>query len=352
MFLGTGTLAGWASMSGSGPARPMVIGHRGCSGERPEHTISAYRRAIEQGADAIEPDLVMTRDGVLVCRHENEISATTDVAARPEFVERRKEKTVDGVTATGWWTEDFTLAELKTLRCKERLPGLRPANTAFDGQDQILTLAEAFALVQRHGLALVPELKHVSYLRGIGLDPIPAFVETVRAAGGQRAADIAIVECFEQGPLARLASMSSIRWRCVQLMAPRSGPIDQAGLTYEQMTTDEGLRAVREYAVGIGVEKAMLAPRDNQNHSLPPTDLTARAHAAGLQVIVWTFRAENLFLPVELRRGDPNAPDYMLQHGDLEAELRQFYALGVDGVFSDFPASAVAARGSGHASQQ
>lgn len=331
-------------MNKSSPSRPLIIGHRGCSGERPEHTISAYLRAIEQGADAIEPDLVMTRDGVLVCRHENEISATTDVAAHPEFADRRREKTVDGVTAAGWWTEDFTLAELKTLRCKERLAQLRPANTAFDGQDEILTLAEAFALVQGRDLKLVAELKHVSYLRSIGLDPIPALVETVRAAGGQRAADIAIVECFEQSPLVQLASMSSMRWRCVQLMAPRSGPIDQPGLSYEQMITNEGLRAVRDYAIGIGVEKVMLVPRDDQNHALAPTDLVTRAHQAGLQVMVWTFRAENLFLPPHLRRGDPNASDYMLQHGDLEAELREFYALGIDGVFSDFPAIAVAAR--------
>lgn len=324
--------------------RPMVVGHRGCSGERPEHTMSAYRRAIEQGADAIEPDLVMTRDGVLVCRHENEISGTTDVSARPEFADRRKEKTVDGATAAGWWTEDFTLAELKTLRCRERLPQLRPANTAFDGQEQILTLAEAFALAQQHGVMIVPELKHVTYLKGVGLDPLPAFVETVRAAGGQRAADIAIVECFEKDVLMRLASMSSMRWQCVQLMTSQGGPVDQPGMTYAQMISEEGLRAVREYAVGIGVEKAMLIPRSAQNSALPPTDLAARAHAAGLKVIVWTFRAENFFLPVELRRGDPSAPDHNSQHGDLAAELRAFHALGVDGVFCDFPAIAVAAR--------
>ncbi|MBS0386368.1 MAG: glycerophosphodiester phosphodiesterase [Proteobacteria bacterium] len=332
-------------MSGSGKSPPLVIGHRGASGERPEHTMSAYLRAIEQGADAIEPDVVMTLDGVPVCRHENEISGTTDVAARPEFANRRKEKTVDGVTTAGWWTEDFTLTELKTLRCKERLPQLRPGSAAFDGREQILTLAEAFALAQQHVRKIVPELKHVSYLQSIGLDPIPPLVETVLAQGGQDAADIAIVECFERSALLQLASMSSLRWQCVQLMASRSGPIDLPGLTYEQMITDDGLRSVREYAMGIGVEKAMLIPRDDQNHSLPPTDLTARAHAAGLRVMVWTFRAENLFLPVELRRGDPSAPDYMRQHGDLEAEMRQFYALGVDGVFSDFPSIAAIARG-------
>lgn len=319
---------------------PMIIGHRGCSGERPEHTLSAYLRAIEQGADAIEPDLVMSRDGVLICRHENEIGGTTNVAQHPEFAGRRREGTVDGVTSTGWWTEDFTLAELKTLRCRERLPQLRPASAAFDGQEPILAFTEVFDLAQQHGIQIVPELKHVKYLRSIGLDPLPALIATVQAAGGQRAADIAIVECFEKDPLVQLASMSSLRWQCVQLMTGRGAPPDHPELRYAQMITDDGLRAVREYAVGIGVEKAMIVPRDDQNRALPPTDLTARAHAASLKVIVWTFRPENFFLPVDLRRGEG-----MAAHGDFDAELRQFYALGVDGVFCDFPAMAVAARG-------
>ncbi len=221
---------------------------------------------------------------------------------------------------------------------------LRAESAAFDGREPILTFAEALDLVQQRGVRIVPELKHVKYLKSIGLDPIPAFVQTIQAAGGQRAADIAIVECFEKDPLVQLASMSSIRWQCVQLMAPRSGPVDHPELNYEQMTTDDGLRAVKEYAMGIGVEKVMIIPRDDQNRSLPPTNLIARAHAAGLQVIVWTFRAENLFLPLELRLGDPNASDHMRAHGDLTSELRQFHALGVDGVFCDFPGTAVAAR--------
>lgn len=345
MLFGAAALAGCASMTRTEEARPIVIGHRGCSGERPEHTRSAYLRAIEQGADFVEPDLVMTRDGVLVCRHENEISGTTNVAEHPEFAARRREKTVDGVTANGWWTEDFSLPELKTLRCRERLPSLRPESAAFDGQEQILTFSELVALTQEHSVGLVPELKHVSYLQSIGLDPLPAFVGAVQAAGGQSAADRMLVECFEVAPLQRLASMSSIRWQCVQLMAPRHRPVDRPGFSYEQMITDDGLRAVKDYAVGIGVEKAMIIPRDNANHSLPPTGLVERAHGVGLKVIVWTFRAENLFLPIELRRGDAAAEDHMRQHGHLEAELRQFYALGVDGVFCDFPAIAVAARG-------
>lgn len=327
-----------------GRRRPIVIAHRGASGERPEHTMAAYRLAIAQGADFIEPDLVMTRDGVLVCRHENEITGTTDVAVRPAFADRRREKTVDGVTATGWWVEDFTLAELKTLRCKERLPQLRPANTAFDGQDEIPTFTDALALAQDANVGIYPELKHPTFLRGEGLDPLRALVAAVQAAGGQRAADRMYVQCFETGALRTLAEMSSIRWQCVQLIAPSGRPWDRRETSYAQMASDDGLRAIAEYARGVGVEKTLIIPRGDDGGSLAPTDLVARAHAASLLVHAWTFRAENYFLPAELRRGDAAAPDYLRQHGDLAAELRAFYAAGVDGVFSDFPAAAVAAR--------
>ncbi len=344
VLFGAVALAGCASMSGSGANRPIVIAHRGASGERPEHTLAAYQLAIEQGADFIEPDLVMTRDGVLVCRHENEISGTTDVAERAEFAERRTQKTVDGVAATGWWVEDFTLAELKALRCKERLPQLRLANTAYDGQFEVPTFAEALALSQQAGVGIYPELKHPSFLREAGLDPVPAFIAEVNAAGGQRAADAMFVQCFEVGPLRALAQMSSIRWSCVQLAAARGGPWDRREQSYADMLTDAGLAEIAEYARGVGAEKSLIIPRDADGRSLEPTDLVSRAHAAGLVVHPWTFRAENYFLPAELRRGDASAPDYMRQHGDLDAELRAFYAAGVDGVFSDFPAAAVSAR--------
>lgn len=344
LLIGAMALGGCASMGESAQRRPIVIAHRGASGERPEHTMASYRRAIEQGADFIEPDLVMTRDGVLVCRHENEISGTTDVASRAEFADRRKEKTVDGVAATGWWVEDSTLAELKTLRAKERLPQLRPANTAFDGQEEIPTFAEALALAQQSGVGIYPELKHPTFLREQGLDPVPAFIAAVREGGGQRAADIMYVQCFEIGALRTLAQMSSIRWQCVQLVSANGGPWDRRDLTYAQMLTDDGLREVATYARGLGAEKALIIPRGSDGRSLAPTDLVARAHAAGLVVHPWTFRAENFFLPAELRRGDASAVDYQRQHGDLEAEVRAFYAVGVDGVFSDFPAIAVAAR--------
>jgi glycerophosphoryl diester phosphodiesterase len=321
------------------PRTPIVIAHRGASGERPEHTMAAYRLAIAQGADYIEPDLVMSKDGVLVCRHENEISATTDVAEHPEFAARRREQHVDGVTAAGWWVEDFTLAELKTLRCKERLPQLRPANTAYDGQEQIVTFAEALALAREAGVGIYPELKHPTFLAEHGLDPVPAFVAAVQAGGGQAAADRMFVQCFEAGALGQLAQMSSLRWNCILLIADDGGPWVRRGRIGAAPISDEMLRGMAGYARGIGVEKSLIIPRDGEGAWLPPTDLVARAHAAGLLVHAWTFRAENYFLPLELRRGgDPAA------HGDLAAELRAFYATGVDGVFSDFPALAVAAR--------
>lgn len=344
VLVGAAALAGCATVSAPQSSRPIVIAHRGASGERPEHTMASYRLAIEQGADFIEPDLVMTSDGVLVCRHENEISGTTDVSARPEFADRRKEKTVDGVTAIGWWVEDFTLVELKTLRCKERLPQLRPANAAYDGQEQVPTFAEALALAQQAGVRIYPELKHPTFLREAGVDPVPAFIATVRESGGQRAADIMYVQCFEVGALETLAQMSSLRWSCIQLVAASGGPWDRRDTSYARMLSDNGLRAIAAYARGIGAEKSLIIPRDSGGASLPPTDLTSRAHAANLLVHPWTFRAENYFLPAELRRGDPAATDFMRQHGDLDAELRAFFNAGVDGVFSDFPAAAVAAR--------
>ncbi|MBY0569264.1 MAG: glycerophosphodiester phosphodiesterase [Hyphomonadaceae bacterium] len=346
VLIGGVALAGCASMGESTQTRrPIVIAHRGASAYRPEHTLSAYRLAIEQGADFIEPDLVMTRDGVLVCRHENEISGTTDVAERPEFADRRKEKTVDGVTATGWWVEDFDLGELRDLRAKERLPQLRPGNTTYDGQDYIPTFLDALNLAQRSGVGIYPELKHPSFLQAQGLDPVGALVNAVQQMGGQAAADIMHVQCFETGAIEQLARMSSLRWTCVQLLSSSGGPWDRRDTSYASMLTDDGMRAMRDRGVtGLGVEKNLIIPRDSSGRSLPPTDLVSRAHALGFVVHPWTMRPENYFLPAELRRGDASAPDYMRQHGDFDAELRAFYAAGVDGVFSDAPDAAVRAR--------
>ncbi|ANP46529.1 glycerophosphodiester phosphodiesterase family protein [Candidatus Viadribacter manganicus] len=324
--------------------RPIVIAHRGASAYRPEHTLAAYEVAIEQGADFIEPDLVMTKDHILVCRHENEISQTTNVSNRPEFAERRKTKTVDGVEALGWWVEDFTLAELKTLRARERIPQLRPANTHYNDQFEVPTFAEALALAKQHGVGIYPELKHPTFLREQGVDPVPAFIAVVGEGGGQSAADIMYVQCFEIGAIRSLAEMSSIRWQCVQLVSADGGPWDQRDTSYADMIAGDGLRRISDYARGIGAEKALIIPRDASNNLGAPTDLVARAHAVNLVVHPWTFRPENFFLPASLRIGATSAEETLRLHGNIAAELRAFYAAGVDGVFSDDPAAAVAAR--------
>ena len=339
-------LAGAATAAFSAPAgagHPVIIGHRGAAGERPEHTLESYRTAIAGGADFIEPDLVPTSDGVLVARHENEISGTTDVAAHPEFARRKTTKTIDGEAVTGWFTEDFTLAELKTLRARERLPDLRPANTAWDGKFDIPTFAEILALAKTASatsgrtIGVYPETKHPSYFAGIGLPLEHRLVDQLAAAGYTGETDPAIIQSFEVANLKALRRMTGLR--LIQLVDSRGHPADDAGVTYAAMTTPTGLRAIAAYADGIGPDKAMLVPRDAAQHSLPPTTLVADAHAAGLVVHPWTFRAENRFLPAELRRGEGPAA-----HGDVAAEMTQFFQLGVDGLFADFPDLAVAAR--------
>jgi len=344
--------AACTGVSGPPPERadgaPLVIAHRGASGERPEHTLEAYRLAIAQGADFIEPDLVLTKDGVFVARHENEISGTTDVAARPEFAARKTTRVIDGETVSGWFTEDFTLAELKTLRAKERLPQLRPANARFDGREPIPTFEEVAALARaesaRTGRAIgvYPELKHPAHFAAAGLPMEVRFAELLKRLGLNGADAPIFVQCFEVGPLKTLNGL--VEAPLVQLVSASGGPADLPGRTYAEMLTPQGLREVAAYADGIGPEKTLILPRDAEGRSLAPTTLVADAHAAGLKVHPWTFRAENYFLPLELRRGLTLRPDYMRLHGDLEGELKQFYALGVDGVFSDFPGRAVAAR--------
>lgn len=319
------------------PARAIVIAHRGASGDRPEHTLAAYDLAIDQGADFIEPDLVPTRDGHLVARHENNITDTTDVAARPEFAARRTTRTIDGETQTGWFTEDFTLAELKTLRAKERLPQLRPGNTRYDGQFEVPTLEEVIALAERRSaesgrtIGIYPETKHPSYFRSIGLPLEERLVAALKAAGWDRADAPVFIQSFEVDNLKRLHRMTRVP--LIQLMASAGGPADGAAPSYAAMTTADGLRAIAAYAAGIGPEKAMIQPGDGA-----PTTLVADAHAAGLKLHPWTFRAESFFLPPSLKAGGP------AERGRMDAEVRRFLALGVDGVFSDHPGIAVAAR--------
>ncbi len=318
----------------------LVIAHRGASVHRPEHTLDAYALAVEQGADVVELDLVMTRDGVLVARHENEISGTTDVATRPAFADRRTTKTIDGVETTGWFTEDFTLAELKTLRAVERLPDLRPASAAYDGRfevptfDEIVALADSLGRERGRPVGLYPETKHPTYFRRIGLPLEAPLVEALHAAGHTSPDDPVWIQSFEVGNLELLRGLT--RLRLVQLAMPGAGPADRPEMRYDAMMTPDGLATVATYADAVGVAKAMVLDPD----TLAPTTLVADAHAAGLAIHVWTLRPENAFLPVPLRVGDePAAP------GDLAAEVRALVAAGVDGLFADAPGDVVDALG-------
>jgi glycerophosphoryl diester phosphodiesterase len=351
-LLGLGACAGLPGQRGMTARRPIVIAHRGASGERPEHTLGAYRLAIAQGADFIEPDLVPTRDGHLVARHENEIGGTTDVADHPRFADRRATRSIDGQEVTGWFTEDFTLEELKTLRCRERLPQLRPANTAFDGQETIATFADVIALARSESarlgrtIGVYPETKHPSHFEGLGLSFDRPLLDELEKAGWNRADAPVFIQSFEVANLRRLAGLTRVP--LIQLVDGEGAPFDGVrGLgpaSYADMLTDIGLAQIATYAAGVGPAKALIIPRDGRGGSLPATDLVARAHRNGLKLHPWTFRGENHFLPAEFRRGDPGAPDFPRLSGDLAAEVRLFLEAGVDGVFADHPGVAVAAR--------
>ncbi len=310
---------------------PIVIAHRGASGSRPEHTLAAYELAIDQGADVIEPDLVPTRDDVLVARHENAIGGTTDVAAHPEFADRRTTKTIDGQVLTDWFVEDFTLAELKTLRARERLPALRPGNTAYDGRFAIPTLAEIIALAQRRHVGIYPETKHPTYFARIGHPTDVPLVAALKAAGWDSADAPVLIQSFEVANLQRIHALTRVR--LIQLVAGQGAPADGAAPSYADMLTPEGLRQVARYAWGLGPDKAQLWA------DAVPTSLVADAHAAGLRVHPWTYRAENAFLPTRFRRGD--APD---AHGDVAGEIDAALRLGIDGFFTDYPLIGVEAR--------
>ena len=324
----------------------LVIGHRGASAYRPEHTLASYELAIKMGADYIEPDLVSTSDRVLVARHENEISGTTDVADHPEFTSRRRTKLIDGVSVTGWFTEDFTLAELRTLRAKERLPALRPDNTALDGLYLIPTLQEVINLAQRYGVGIYPETKHPTYFDGIGKSLEEPLVATLNANGYTRPNSPVSVQSFEVSNLRQLNGMTRVP--LVQLLDAVGRPYDFVvngdPRTYADLATPAGLDFISGYADGIGPNKNMIVPRDSQNRLLPPTQLVQNAHHQHLDVHPWTFRNENSFLPEDFRVGNPASPAYLRATGNMASELALFYSLGVDGVFSDNPDTAVGAR--------
>lgn len=322
------------------PEQVTVIGHRGASGYRPEHTLASYEQAIVQCADYIEPDVVSTKDGVLVARHENEISGTTDVAAHPEFASRKTTKTIDGVKTTGWFTEDFTFAELRTLRAKERLPQTRPANTAFDGLyviptlDEILDLARHSVSCDGRQIGVYPETKHPSYFDSIGLSLEEPLVAALQANGLDNAEAPVIVQSFEVANLKELNGLTDVH--LAQLINSSGRPYDftLAGdaRTYVDLVKPGGLAEISSYADGIGAEKSVLIPRTPDGRLASPSPVIADAHAAGLDVHGWTFRLENQYLPVEFHSSaDPIAP------GDLAGEIRVFLDAGMDGIFSDQP---------------
>jgi len=299
-------------------ANVIVIAHRGASGLRPEHTLASYELAISQGADYIEPDLVMTRDGVLIARHENEIGGTTDVADHPQFASRQRTQLIDGVSVSGWFTEDFTLAEIKTLRARERLPALRPLNRDYDGRFSVPTFDEILELAaltnRRRGgsprIGVYPETKHPAHFAGIGLPQEAAVLAALERFDYHAKGSPVFIQSFDPKNLVQLRDMTPLP--LVQLLEDDLGD----------------LRRVADYADAIGIAKALA---DEASVRL--------AHTLGLEVHVWTFRAENEFLPDDLKMGADPA-----QHGDLDAEIRRFLTRGIDGFFTDFPAIGVRVR--------
>ena len=301
------------------PGGLVIIGHRGASGHRPEHTLESYRLAVEMGADFIEPDLVSTKDGVLIARHENEIGTTTDAAER--FPDRRRTRTIDGQSITGWFTEDFTLAEIKALRARERLPF---RSHQYDGRFEVATFDEVIGLAQKLRTAsggpvgIYPETKHPTYFRSIGLPLEEKLLASLAKHGWNDRKAPVFIQSFEDGNLRELRKKTTVR--LIQLLSPAV------------KSDEDGLKAIATYADGIGPEKKMLIPVALDGSLEPPTDLVERAHRLGLLVHVWTVRPEPQFLPAGYK-------------GDVRAEFLQLQQLGVDGVFTDFPDLAVAAYG-------
>ncbi|MDZ7955455.1 glycerophosphodiester phosphodiesterase [Nostoc sp. DedQUE09] len=321
---------------------PIIIAHRGASGYRLEHTLAAYELAIALGADYIELDLVSTKDGILIARHENEISETTDVATHAEFAHLQTTKIIDGELKTGWFTEDFTLTELKTLRAKERIPQVRrhsspqaSQNTAYDGLLEIPTLQEIIDLVKvksgeiNRAIGIYPETKHPTYFQSIGLGLEAPLLATLTANGYQGANAPVFIQSFEVGNLQDLSTKTDLP--LVQLLNNSGKPYDfvvsGCKRTYTDLVTASSLKEIAKYAQAIGIHKNLLVPRDNNGKLRSPTSLVIDAHAAGLLVHVWTFRNEDCFLPLDFQ-------------GNPQGEYELFFSLGVDGVFTDYPDTA------------
>jgi glycerophosphoryl diester phosphodiesterase len=332
-------------------AKPLLFAHRGASALRPEHTLASYAKAIADGADFIEPDLVATKDGVLVARHENAITGTTDVATRPEFAGRRNSKVIDGEAHDGWFVSDFTFAELKTLRAVERLPTMR--GTRYDGAFQVPSFEEIIDFVAAESAArgrtigLIPELKHSTWFAGAGLALEDRFVATLDAHAYTRSAPVEI-QSFEIANLKalrkRLGRPANVRLMQLVVAGPdydRLRPADVAAaggaLTWGEMTAPRGLRDIGAYADVVGPLTRAVIPLGKDGRLAAPTSLVADAHKAGLLVHVWTFRPENAFLAADFRSGvDPNVRN---EAGSV-AEMRRYLETGIDGLFSDDPALA------------
>ncbi|MEU5336961.1 glycerophosphodiester phosphodiesterase [Streptomyces asoensis] len=328
---------------------PTIIGHRGASGYRPEHTLGSYQLALDLGADIVEAgDLVPTRDGHLVCRHEPEIGGTTDVASRPEFAGRRTTKVLDGVSTTGWFTEDFTLAELKTLRAVERIPANRPHNTLYDGRWEIPTFEEVLKWqdeqTRKRGkqVWIYPETKHPTYFRKLGLGLEERVAKLLHKHGKDRKNSPVVLQSFEpssiqrlnklvDNPLVVLLSGAATRpWDFVEAGDPR---------TVADLITRAGLRAIAGYAQGIGPTLDLVIPKDAAGNLTTPTTLVKDAHAVGLILHPYTMRNENPFLPANFRKGtDADA------YGDSFGAFRTYFATGIDGVFTDNPDTGLLAR--------
>lgn len=332
---------------------PLVIGHRGAPGYRPEHTEASYRLACDLGADAVEPDVVVTSDGVLIVRHENEISGTTDVASRAEFARRRTSKVIDGQRLTGWFAEDFTWAELSSLRCVERLKRVRSDNRAFDGQEPMLRLADVFRIVdeesarQGRDIGVVLEVKHAEYFRSIGVDIAALIQDELGRTGWADRSERLIIECFELDVLRRLRQ-AGVRGTYVFLAERLGSPADELARaaeggprarSFEWYRSDEGLDYLRSHVDGISVDKGSLIRTNAIGLAAGPADLARRAHERGLLVFTWTLRPENRYLNLRFHSSLSGA-----DWGDWQSEFALVLATGVDGIFVDHPDLGVAAR--------
>jgi glycerophosphoryl diester phosphodiesterase len=368
LTVSTGALAQYKTLDGK---KPLVIGHRGASGTFPEHTIAAYTKAIEVGADFIEPDLVATKDGILVARHEPIISGTTDVADRPEFANRKRVRNLDGVATDDWWVADFTLAELKTLRAKQ---AFADRDQSHNGKFEVPTFQEVIDLAKKESarlgrtIGIYPETKHPTFHHAIGLPLEDRLVAQLKAAGWSEKTDPVFIQSFEVSNLKYLRTKTNLRLvqlidaddvdkdGNISLAAPYDKPYDFAVLgdkrTFKDLLTPAGLAEIKTYADGVGPWKPYIVPGkqvdadkdgkpddlnkdgkiDEQDRVLlPETGLVKAAHDAGLVIHTWTFRSE----PKRL------ASDFK---GDPAAEYKLFFGLGIDGLFSDFPEAAVKAR--------